>query len=391
MIILEEPFVSQPLIDWLASSQHPVLDNPMAQALAAQGAALNVVGEAEAAKRIDAGERVLTNSENALAWILEHTHDVDLAHAIEVFKDKELTRRTLAPLDAEQFFAVHDFDQLKALDYANLPSRLVVKPNVGFCSMGVHMVESEEDWRQALASIEADRDRWNQMYPQSVIESDDYIVEGYIDGVEYALEAYYDAQGKAHLLNVCRHDFAGDQDMSDRLYVNSPALMRELGPSFEQWLDDVNELIGARNMPVHPEVRVNDTGIHVIEFNPLRFMGLGGTDLTFFAYGLRSCQAYLEDQAPDFEALFAGKDDACFATLMLNAPQGTPADATFDYEAFERDLLGGEVKVMDPRRFNYQDMGQFGFYLLDVTGASPETMQRLLTDDLKDYIRTEAR
>ena len=37
MIVLDEPYVSDPLVDWLEQSQHPVLDNAVAAALAAEG------------------------------------------------------------------------------------------------------------------------------------------------------------------------------------------------------------------------------------------------------------------------------------------------------------------------------------------------------------------
>ncbi len=78
MIVLDEPYVSEPLIAWLEESQHPVLDSAFTRAIA-EGHALNLVTPEEAARRIDAGERVYTNSENALAWIVENTHNDSLA------------------------------------------------------------------------------------------------------------------------------------------------------------------------------------------------------------------------------------------------------------------------------------------------------------------------
>ena len=71
MIILDAPYASRPLAQWLGQSQHPVLANDFSRALSAGAETpLNLVDDAEAARRIDAGERVYTNSENALAWIL---------------------------------------------------------------------------------------------------------------------------------------------------------------------------------------------------------------------------------------------------------------------------------------------------------------------------------
>ncbi|MEG0375583.1 MAG: hypothetical protein RR672_08095, partial [Raoultibacter sp.] len=71
MIMLEEPYVSDVLIDWLETSKHPVLDNAMARRIA-ESRAIALCPEQEAIDRIEGGERLYTSSENALAWLSEH-------------------------------------------------------------------------------------------------------------------------------------------------------------------------------------------------------------------------------------------------------------------------------------------------------------------------------
>ena len=196
MIVLDEPYVSEPLVDWLEQSQHPVLDNDAAAALAAGGRRLNLVGEDEAARRIDAGERVYTNSENALAWIADHTANTSLARAIDLFKDKAAMRRALAGLDPDLFFKTCSIDELFKLDFSRLPAPFVLKPSVGFCSVGVYAVADREGWERALADIQKNAASWHDLYPESVIGMGSFILEGYIDGTEYALDAYFDEQGR---------------------------------------------------------------------------------------------------------------------------------------------------------------------------------------------------
>ena len=112
MIVLDEPYVSEPLVAWLEESGHPVLDNAPARDLAAQGRALNLVPEDEAARRLGAGERVYANSENALAWIVDHVGNPGLVHAIQLFKDKARMREELKPLDPDLFFRTCSVDEL---------------------------------------------------------------------------------------------------------------------------------------------------------------------------------------------------------------------------------------------------------------------------------------
>mgnify|MGYP000565074627 CR=1 FL=1 len=97
---------------------------------------------------------------------------------------------------------------------------------------------------------------WHDLYPESVIGAGSFILEGYIDGTEYALDAFFDETGAPHVLNVLRHDFASSEDTSDRLYMTSPSIVRETTSLFTSWLNRVNALVGVRNFPVHVEVRV---------------------------------------------------------------------------------------------------------------------------------------
>ncbi len=386
MMIVEKPFVSEPLKEWLQESQHPVLRNQMACEIAQEGWSLNLIDAPAAAARIDAGERVLTNSENALAWVVAEVHDERLLDCIHLFKSKAEMRERLRPLDPSLFFETFSFEELRRASYEQFPSHFAIKPEVGFCSMGVHVVDSRESYAAARAGIERERAAWQSMYPSVVIDADRYIVEGYIEGDEFAVEAFYDADGKAHVIGVCQHVFASGTDVSDRLYETSPALMTKYAGVFEEWLNEVNAIIGARDMAIHPELRVNSTGVHAIEFNPMRFMGLGATDLTYFAYGMRTCQVFLEDDVPNFEELFADSQNKRFATMVLNPPVGTAADAVFDYAALEERL----PRVMDLRKFAYGETGLFGFYLLDISEATEEQMQFILTDDLSAFIKEAA-
>lgn len=382
MIIVEKPFVSEPLITWMEQTQHPVLNNDMAQELVAQGHNLALCDDETAARRIAAGERTYTDSENALGWIFDHVDNQELLDAISVFKDKHETRVRLAELDPTLYYRTVTFDEVQNLDYTHLPERFVIKPSTGFGSMGVYMVESAEGLADAKNHIAKDYTIWLERYPKAVIQAGEFIIEEYIEGQEYALEAYFDEEGAVHLLNVLRHDFSDDTDMSDRLYVTSPAMMEEMREQFISWLEDVNRILRVKNVAVHPEVRLNETGIHVIEFNPMRFMGMGGTDISWYAYGIRSFEVFLENKHLDWEQIYAENKERTFATMILNPPADTPETAVFDYAALDAKL----PTILSPRRFSYPATGLFGFYILDITNATDEQRDFMLHSDLSEFI-----
>ncbi len=127
MIILDEPYASVPLLDWMEASAHPVLANGFTEKLVAGGRTLNLVDADECARRLEAGERIYTNSENALAWILDHVDNPTLTDAIRLFKDKAAMREKLAPLSPGLFQKTVDRAGLEAVNVADLPLPVVLE------------------------------------------------------------------------------------------------------------------------------------------------------------------------------------------------------------------------------------------------------------------------
>lgn len=383
MLILEEPYVSPLLVQWAAEAQHPALRNEFTEAIADRGVALNLVSDAEAAKRIDEGERVYSNSENALDWVLKNTHDESLSHAIRFSKDKAEMREALAPLSPSLFYASYDRNELAAVDPAELPLPVVLKPAIGFCSMGVYAIEEPADWQRALDAIAHEESVWAQRYPGSVVDTGQFIVEGFIRGQEYAIDMFYDEDGRARCLNIMWHDFASDDDTSDRLYNTSHEIICEMLPVFTDWLNQVNEILGARNFPAHVEVRVDvDGNVIPIEFNPLRFAGLGGTDLAYWAWGLRTYEAYLNGDDVDLIALSAPHAGKVYTMSLLNPHPTADLSKPFLYDVFAARFS----KVLDFHRFDVNAVGSYGFLFLETDAETADELDFLLHSDLLEFL-----
>ena len=106
----------------------------------------------------------------------------------------------------------------------------------------------------------------------------------------------------------------------------------ELAEAFPETAVDVH----SPELTVHVEVRVRDGHVSPIEFNPLRFAGLGGTDVSWLAYGFRTYAAFLDGEAPAWDDVFRGKEGKVYSMSLLTPPAGAPAGARFDYDAFEK-------------------------------------------------------
>lgn len=382
MIVLDEPYASKTLLKWVESSQHPVLDTTFVKHCAADYS-LHVISAEETLHRIGAGERVYTNSENALEWIVAHALNEGLVRAVRIFKDKAYMREVLASADPQLFFKTCSVDELFKLDFSSLVTPFVLKPQVGFCSIGVFAIQCREDWERALADISANASTWHARYPDSVVGSGSFILEGYIEGTEYAVDAYFDQTGASHVLNVLRHDFISPEDTSDRLYLTSPSIVLQMAPALQGWLNRVNALVGARNFPVHVEVRVKEGHITPIEFNPLRFAGLGGTDISWFGYGYRTYEAFLEDTEPDFEKLFRGKEDKVYSMSLLTPSEKVRESARFDYGALRKRFS----HVLDLQAFDVDALGAYGFLFLETDADCASERDFIMHTDLSEFLR----
>lgn len=381
MLILDLPYVSELLASWAEESQHPILRNEMTAHLEQQGYRLNTIDEAQAIERINEGEAVYTNSENALHWISTHTSNEVLNHAISTFKDKAKMREILRPLNPRFFFESHRLDELTDLDFDNLPCPFILKPAVGFGSMGVYVINNHADWQHALADIQDQSTVWNKRFPESVVDAHQFLLEAYITGTEYAVDAYFDQNGFAHILNIMRHDFANAEDTSDRLYSTNAAIFSEMFDSLQTWLTEVNQLVGAQNFPVHVELRKNEEGFYPIEFNPLRFAGFSSTDIAYYAYGIRTYEYFLTNATLDYQHIIAHVAETT-SMSMLGIPEGENDQKAFDYDTF----CSHFSNICEMRKLNAATFGTYGFLFFKTTEATASERDFVLNCDLRTFL-----
>lgn len=382
MIILEKPYVSREMAEFLAESGIPVLDNATAWE---QPFRYEMVGlsDREFAYRVDCGERLYTTSEHALDWVFRHVGDKNLLRSINCMKDKSRLREALREIYPDYFFREVGIGELPGIDVSSLPLPLVLKPAVGFFSVGVYVVADAADWRRALADIFRQADDWREDYPEGVVDGGRFILEEYIDGDEFAVDAYYDDAGEAVALNIMKHDFSSASDVRDRLYYSSPEIIREHLAAFTGFLDRVGAALELRNFPMHAELRVSKRGIIPIEFNPLRFAGWCSTDLAWFAYGMRTYEYYLRDRRPNWNALLAGREGNIHSLVILDKPACMAPGMRFDYDALYADFS----EIMCLRKIEFPGSPIFGYLFARTPAAKRGELERITRSDLTEYLR----
>ena len=381
MIILDKQYVSRELKEYLAESRTPVLRNEAALAAAPEGT-FHLVSDEEADALLAKGERIYTTCENSLSWVLRHSPDKGLQKGIALCKDKAAIRRMLSKIYPDFLFREVAAEELENIDFHELKTPFILKPSVGFFSVGVYTVFNEQDWKRALEDIRSHSADWKKQYDESVVANTRFLLEQYIGGEEYAVDFYYDGEGKAVIVNIFHHEFASADDVSDRLYCSGASIIREHLQPFTDFFNRMNEEVGARNLPVHLELRVENGRIIPIEANPLRFAGWCLTDLSLHAYGFRTYDYFLNDIRPDWDSLLKGKEDRIYSFIVLNPPACLKSEDVFYYDR----LCASFGKVLELRPIDYHTGPVFGFLFTETKASDRAELDHILRSDLTEYL-----
>jgi hypothetical protein len=390
MFLLDKPYVSGFLRDSALRLGLPVLDGPVARA--ALGAAPCLAAEADfvAALRAGAARRVYANSENALGWVARNLGFSELPRQVRLFKDKLAFRELLRPLFPGFGFRGVALDELDAVDPAGFAKPFIVKPATGFFSLGVHKVEADADWPGVVAAIRAEAGRIAGQYPEQVLGLDTFLIEENIPGEEFAVDVFWDGQGRPVILNVLAHLFPDAASVNDRVYVTSRAVVEPNLERFTRALADLGRLAGLRDFPAHVELRVDGNGaIGFIEGNPLRFAGWCVADLTWHAWGVNPYEAYLLDRHPDWDALLARRGDTVTSVVIADLAPGVDPGAVggVDYDAFRARF----ARPLELRRIDWREYPVFAFLFAEHEPGALGELDAILRSDLTEFLLPAAR
>ncbi|MGE4288838.1 MAG: ATP-grasp domain-containing protein [Salinivirgaceae bacterium] len=386
MIILDEPFVSDLLLETLSNEQIPVIETPYFSKIK-KGNGFSPVTCEQAVIELNTKEYPLlySNSENAIHWVTKHLKHTTLPAKIELFKDKAKFRRLVQDLFPGFYFKELPFVDLENLALEKVPFPFIIKPSVGFFSLGVHKVNSPEEWPGVLLKLKADVEQNQQQYPIEVVNQSNFIIEQLITGDEYAFDAYFNDKGTPVVLGIYKHLFSSDADVSDRVYYTSKDIIEEQLEPFTRFLEEVGERAKLRNFPLHVEVRIEKGTVLPIEINPMRFGGWCTTaDLTTKAFDFNPYIYFQQQLIPDWRVILADKADKNYCMVILDNSTGHPASTieSFDYEK----LMERFEKPLDMRTNDWNKYPVFGIMFTETRQDNFEEIEWVLKSDLKDYV-----
>ena len=388
MFLIDKPFVSDFLIKTIKENHYDVISTKIAKELINDNS-ISWISEEKAIKIIEENSEtpIYTNSENALAWFIDKPQTSKLFNQIQNFKDKIKFRKLIKSLFPNFFFKTIKLEDIQSLNLTDINFPFVIKPSIGFLSIGVHVVNNERDWD--IAKNELTYDKLQSIFPSEVLDTSTFIIEDYIEGEEFAIDFYFNINGDAVILNILHHIFSSGTDTSDRVYSTSKDIILRYEDKFKNFLNLIGQKLDLRNFPAHAELRIDTNGqIIPIEINPLRFGGWCTTgDLLGIALNYNSYDYYHSNIKPNWDQIFRNKKNKKYSIIVLNNNSGfNPEEIShFDYNLLSQDFENPlKIRKLDIKKYPI-----FGFIFVETSIDKEDELNKILTSNLQKYICLE--
>ncbi|MCK8828547.1 ATP-grasp domain-containing protein [Natroniella acetigena] len=386
MLILDKPYVSDFLEDTILKLNLPVLKNEATEEFELNEN-INFLGEKEFVNRVKNGKKLIySNSENPIDWITNNLSFTDLPEKIDVFKDKFKFRKLLRDMYPDFYFKEISFEKLDKINIDEIEMPFIIKPSVGFFSMGVYQVNSALEWEKVRKKLKKEVNNMGDNYPEEVINTNKFIIEENIEGKEFAIDLYYNNEGKPVILNILEHIFSSGEDVNDRVYITSKKIIEKYHNLFLDFLSEMGKLINLNGFPMHIEFRVdNDGNIVPIEVNPMRFAGWCTTDVAYYAYEINVYEYFFKQKEPSWEKILKNKEDKIYSIVVADLPNDINSNDIIgiNYEKFSSYF----ENPLEMRRIDYNKYGVFAFLFAETSSDNWGELEKILRSDLKEYLK----
>jgi len=331
---------------------------------------------------------IYMTSENSIDWITKNLAFSNLPEKIALFKDKLKFRELTKSIFPSFYFKGVCVEDLTKIQFKEITQPFIIKPKVGFFSMGVYKVSSYKEWINTIDLIIEEIEQIKDLYPKEVLDTSSFIIEQFINGEEFAVDAYYNSTGEPVILSILKHTFSSDKDVSDRVYTSSKDIIENNLKEFTNFTEKIGKLAGVKNFPIHIELRRDDDGTLLpIEVNPMRFGGWCTTaDISFLAYGFNPYLYYYSQKKPNWSEVLKGKEEKLFSIIVLDNSTGIDVKkiTSFNYEK----LLLNFEKPIELRKIDYKKYPVFGFLFTETREDNFIELKNILDSDLNEFVST---
>ena len=328
--------------------------------------------------RFTENDKVCITSEAVIEGVLERLDDETLIFGIHTMKDKVAFREALTSIFPSFWFKKVSIDQLVCLNFDHDKS-YVVKPAKGCFGSGVRAIKGDADLEQLRLEITTELAKNTEVFSDSVLSSEEMIIEECIEGEEYAVDMFYNDQGKPVITNIYYHPMPNNPAYLHMIYCTNADIFSQIYSKAVAFFERFQRVVPVSNIPIHAEFRLQEDKLVPIEMNSMRFGGMGLTNLSHYALGVNAYQHFIADTEPDWDKIWSKRQDTSYAFFIAYNGENTDLQTHRpDWESFRAifsDILH-EVK------FDYKK--QLAFGILYIKGSEDHILG-LVDTEFDDY------
>lgn len=383
MVALEEPYVSETLLNYLEKTQMPVLKNNFSKRQYTKHEKLNLIEENEFVAYYHSmiSPRLYTVSEYALDGVCSAFKGENLVEQVTLLKDKYKFRKACEGIYDNFLFKEIKYSELFTFDISQVELPIVLKPSVGFLSAGVYTIEDKQDWNNALKDIDENFRSLSALFPDTVVGENRFIIESYIKGTEYAIDVFFKDK-EPIIVNIFEHRFTSNKDVSDRLYLTNKALFDKYLKVFTEYIKGLNTALNLNDIAVHIEMRADGKTIIPIEINPLRFTGMCLNELFCKFVGEHPLLYFFTRKIPDYNAIWEGRENKTYYFSIIEKPEGIK-NPILDIDKLKEQFSN----ILELRLINNSKLNILAHVFAEIDGNSERELHNIATLDVKSILK----
>ncbi len=327
--------------------------------------------------KFNAEDKVCITSEASLQIVKEALTDEAKKKAINVLKDKFKFREIVSEL-----YPNYQFQKVAFSDITNLKveKKTIIKPAKGFFGIAVKTIDKQTDLQQLASEIKTEIESTYSVFSEEMLSQNEFVVEDYIEGEEFAVDMFYDEKGAPHIVNIYAHPMPRVEAYLHMLYYSSKEVFDKMYVPAITFFKRLNTILEVKNMVLHAEFKHHSELIPV-EINSMRYGGVGLGNLIYHSIGLNPYQCFIEGKTPNWTEVWDKYKEDNFAFLI--AYNGTKVDKSIyqpDIEKLKKEF----TQVTYEAIFDYQSQLTLGVFCLKET---KENLQNILNIDFNDYFK----
>ena len=326
-------------------------------------------------------DKLYVPSETALSTVLDKLDDLDAKRGILMLKDKYKCREALSDMYPDFYFRKCGILDLFEMDPPH--KKIAIKPQRGFFGTGVRFADIDSDMTAIAEQVTNDIKSNGRFFPESVLSTQDILLEEYVEGEEYAVDMFYDSNGNAEIMNIYHHPEPAIKEYAHLMYYSNKELFDRYLEEFTILFKELGKHMNLVNFPIHAEFKRSHERFIPIEFNPMRYGGFGLADLGFLSYEKQAISCYFQNSHVDWQQIWNSRQERNYAFVL--AYNGKDVDISTQkplHKSF-RQHLNRYASVMDYVQLDHQSNPVFAIAYVQTDDY--QQLMELLNTDFNDF------